>query len=118
VSPLRDTRCTSTCEVIDKHVKRCIRPHEHLEESHIWIEALNRSDGAPRMVIWTNTTPPTKIMAYIIDPDAVDEVDRNARAYGWEVGNGHPLVEQINTLSEDNPFMNAYWKNNMVESSE
>lgn len=33
----------------------------------------------------------------------VTEVDRNARAYGWEVGKGSPQENMIH-LSVDNPF--------------
>jgi hypothetical protein len=50
---MNDTRCLSKCEVIPGAIKRCIRPHEHVEESHVWIESLSRADGPPRMVVWT-----------------------------------------------------------------
>lgn len=43
-----------------------------------------------------------------------DEIDRNARAYGWEIGKGHPLVEQIEKMQPDNPFLNKNWRENLV----
>ena len=42
--------------------------------------------------------------------DALPEIDRNARAYGWEVRNGHPLTEKIESTSPDNPFMDSDWR--------
>lgn len=40
-----------------------------------------------------------------------EEIDRCARAYGFEIGRGHPLTEVITELSEDNPFINKNWRN-------
>lgn len=44
--------------------------------------------------------------------EQLDELDRNARAYGFEIGRGHELVEviDIDQLSEDNPFLDKNWK--------
>lgn len=36
------------------------------------------------------------------------EIDRNARAYGWEVGRGKTPAEVIN-MSRDNPFADPNW---------
>lgn len=47
----------------------------------------------------------------------VEESDRNARAYGWEIGRGHPLVQELMT-TPDNPFMNIHWRNDVTEDSE
>lgn len=38
------------------------------------------------------------------------ESDRQARAYGFEVGRGHPLTSQIYPLSKDNPFSDVNWR--------
>lgn len=38
------------------------------------------------------------------------EIDRNARAYGWEVANGHPLTDKIEETSPENPFMSPDWR--------
>lgn len=46
-----------------------------------------------------------------------EEIDRNARAYGFEVGKGHPLTEVIEQTSPDNPFMNPDWRQS-VEAKE
>jgi hypothetical protein len=37
------------------------------------------------------------------------EMDRNARAYGWEIGHGKPLAAVIE-FSEDNPFLDPTWR--------
>jgi hypothetical protein len=42
------------------------------------------------------------------------EIDRQARAYGFEIGRGHKLTNQIDTISEDNPFRNVNWRNNII----
>lgn len=107
------TRCNHYTEVVPGENKRCIRPHEHLEDSHVWIESLDKSGGAPKIVIWNKLK---KIEAYIIAPEAVEGVDRTARAYGWEVGNGHILTEKINDLSDDNPFLDPNWKENIIKT--
>jgi 8-oxo-dGTP pyrophosphatase MutT (NUDIX family) len=39
-----------------------------------------------------------------------DEMDRNARAYGYEVGRGRPIAAEILSLSKDNPFLDRDWK--------
>lgn len=39
-----------------------------------------------------------------------EELDRNARGYGFEVGRGHALTADIETLSDDNPFVNKNWR--------
>lgn len=44
-----------------------------------------------------------------------EESDRNARAYGFEIGRGKPLVEKLTYLSTDNPFMDPLWKSKMEE---
>lgn len=41
-----------------------------------------------------------------------EEIDRCARAYGWEVGRGQPMGKQI-TTSPDNPFMNIHWRDEL-----
>jgi hypothetical protein len=45
-------------------------------------------------------------------PTAADleEIDRNARAYGFEVGRGQALTAQIAGLSDDNPFVKKGWR--------
>lgn len=39
----------------------------------------------------------------------LEEIDRNARAYGWAVGRGQPLAEQIES-GDDNPFHDPDWR--------
>lgn len=36
------------------------------------------------------------------------ELDRNARAYGWEVGNGKRMTDTIE-MSPENPFLDENW---------
>lgn len=39
-----------------------------------------------------------------------DEMDRNARAFGWEIGRGHPLTDLVMECSPENPFLDPEWK--------
>lgn len=47
-----------------------------------------------------------------LNPPELIELDRQARAYGWEIGHGQPLGKEINT-SEDNPFMDPNWRDHI-----
>ena len=42
----------------------------------------------------------------------MDEADRNARAYGWEIGHGSPLVPILD-FSPENPFTDPNWRDNV-----
>lgn len=42
-------------------------------------------------------------------PGTIDEIDRNARAYGWDVGQGAPLDDQIESRP-GNPFLDPKWR--------
>ena len=48
--------------------------------------------------------------AHLVRDKELEEIDRNARAYGYEIGRGHPLVNKIEAVSDDNPFMDTDWK--------
>ena len=48
----------------------------------------------------------------------LEEVDRNARAYGWEVGRGHKLTADIKQTSPDNPFRHSNWRDFIEEPNE
>jgi hypothetical protein len=50
--------------------------------------------------------PPSMSLAPPID---LYEIDRQARAYGWEIGHGKELNKEIHT-SPDNPFMDPNWR--------
>lgn len=61
---------------------------------------------------------------FMLDPDIrmrldgtnqVDEIDRNARAYGWEVGRGAPIQFGPIPTSADNPFLERNWRDGIVE---
>ncbi len=45
------TRCYHKINVTPDCIKGCIRPHGHVE-SHVWVEAENRSDGLPMLIKW------------------------------------------------------------------
>lgn len=40
----------------------------------------------------------------------MEEADRCARAYGYEIGKGRSLAEHLVEVSDDNPFMYRDWK--------
>ena len=42
--------------------------------------------------------------------DQLAEIDRCARAYGYEIGKGHPIVQELDELSLDNPFLDPNWR--------
>lgn len=45
---------------------------------------------------------------------SIEEIDRNARAYGWEIGRGHPLHSTIKVNSPDNPFLDSDWRSKIL----
>ena len=49
---------------------------------------------------------------------SVSEIDRNARAYGFEVGYGAALAETIGVNSPQNPFLKDDWREHMDEWNE
>ena len=50
----------------------------------------------------------------VVRETALEEMDRCARAYGYEIGKGHPLTYIVHDISEDNPFRDEHWKSNCV----
>lgn len=46
------------------------------------------------------------------------EIDRNARAYGWSVGRGHPLTPQIEDVDPENPFLDPNWRDAFVRGGD
>jgi hypothetical protein len=46
---------------------------------------------------------------YGVPPDVV-EIDRNARAYGWEIGHRGIAPTEVTETSEGNPFMDPDWR--------
>lgn len=42
----------------------------------------------------------------------LDEMDRNARAYGWEIGQGREIATDVE-FSDDNPFKDPNWRDNI-----
>jgi hypothetical protein len=43
------------------------------------------------------------------------EIDRNARAYGWEIGRGKELQDHIE-ISPDNPFKDLSWVTKVIRT--
>lgn len=50
-----------------------------------------------------------------VDMKEVEEIDRCARAYGWEIGRGHPMVETISECTLGNPFLDPNWRKVIYE---
>lgn len=46
--------------------------------------------------------------------DVLEEIDRNARAYGWEVAKRDLYPPNGTPLSPENPFTNQDWRSRMV----
>jgi len=47
----------------------------------------------------------------------LDSVDRNARAYGWAVGRGHPLTSTIDG-DDTNPFLDPDWRTHLKDDTD
>jgi hypothetical protein len=47
--------------------------------------------------------------------EELEEIDRNARAYGYEIGKGKRLVRVMEDISQDNPFLDPDWRVKMEE---
>lgn len=45
----------------------------------------------------------------------LEEIDRCARAYGYEIGRGQALGREI-VASQDNPFLDPHWRDRIVDS--
>lgn len=63
-----------------------------------------------------NYDPPSMSLRPVNESMALEDIDRAARAYGWEIGRGKNLAEVVE-LSDDNPFKNSNWRE-LIESSE
>lgn len=44
-----------------------------------------------------------------MDDEELEEMDRNARAYGWEIGQGAKIDHMVDA-SEENPFLDVNWR--------
>ncbi len=51
-------------------------------------------------------------LPYVSGEARLREIDRNARAYGWEVGKWGVLAEHI-VYSPDNPFIDPNWRDHV-----
>jgi len=47
--------------------------------------------------------------------DHIEEIDRNARAYGWEIGKGAPLSHGAVEVTDGNPFMQSNWRDQIID---
>lgn len=54
-----------------------------------------------------------QVRAGIIVGEDMQEIDRNARAYGWEIGRGRAL-SQIIDMTPGNPFADPDWRKNVT----
>jgi hypothetical protein len=49
-----------------------------------------------------------------LTPEELTEIDRQARAYGFEIGRGQPLAEQVNA-NDSNPFLDKDWRESVTD---
>lgn len=80
-----------------------------------------RGDAAETILFFVaNGELPVEVPISDIPPDneVVAELDRNARAYGFEIGRGHPLTSHLESVSNDNPFMKRDWKDRIDQEAE
>jgi hypothetical protein len=50
--------------------------------------------------------------------DMIEEIHRNAAAFGWEIGNGAEWSGGVIQMSEDNPFADVNWAAHVVLAEE
>lgn len=62
----------------------------------------------------TSKDIPTDFSVGPMTVEKIEAIDRNARAYGYEVGKGANLAQVIHTLSDDNPFLDKDWRLKMM----
>lgn len=92
------------------------------DETHFPIEFPKPYSALPKNIKWEMVRYYSAdgwwssiVMFELVDP-SIEESDRCARAYGWEVGYGHPLVKQINELCKTNPFLDPNWRDKLEEA--
>lgn len=49
--------------------------------------------------------------------EELEEMDRNARAYGWEIGQGAKIDHMVDA-SEENPFLDVNWRDQLSRGSD
>lgn len=50
-----------------------------------------------------------KVM-FFVPLETLEEIDRNARAYGWEIGKGQTIGEPELDTTDGNPFEDPNWR--------
>lgn len=50
----------------------------------------------------------------LVSLSKLEEIDRTARAYGWEIGRGRPIVQQMEDISPSNPFLDPNWRETFI----
>jgi hypothetical protein len=77
---------------------------------HIWTwVSPEGTTNAARLCVTCHEPDPNWLNS-IVEYRQVEEIDRNARTYGFEIGKGHPLTSKLDKLSDDNPFVNVNWR--------
>ena len=47
----------------------------------------------------------------------IEEMDRNARAYGWQVGRSGTFPTDVTETTDDNPFVDPNWRDKLARSN-
>lgn len=94
------------CEINMKKGWSCLRGY-HSDGPCALVE-----DGVP---VGVGNQPVLSVGDIAMSKSILVEIDRNARAYGWEVGNGHPLARKIVETSPDNPFTDKNWQSKISQ---
>jgi oligoribonuclease len=102
VSGQRETFKRVNPKVIETQPAKC--------EKHRPIPDLADSIRLYRHMLKTGYVLDYDVRELIGAPDPIDEIDRNARAYGFEVGRGAALSHGQIPTSDDNPFMEKNWR--------
>lgn len=68
------------------------------------------ADHPARLADDSGRAGPLRVYPDGVLPENMAEIDRNARAYGWEIGHGEDLAEVVDA-TDGNPFLNREWRN-------
>lgn len=78
----------------------------------IYVQVGDEPDRNVDYQVGTMDTPELgDLVVALLNGDAgqLEGIDRNARAYGWEVGRGQEIGSEVQT-SDDNPFLDPDWR--------
>lgn len=84
-------------------------------EKHRPVPDLADSIRLFRHMLMTGYNLDPDIRARLGASDHIEEIDRNARAYGWEIGQGAVLSHGMVQVTDGNPFIQSNWRDQIID---